>query len=337
MKNPNGYGTVIKLGGKRRRPYQVKITVGYNQDGKQLKKVLGAFATIREANEFLVRYNKTPDLFINNATFSDVYYKWSESKFENISKSTIANYKIAFQHSRAIAGIKMRDIKTIHLQDVINEVGGYGTKKSIKNLFSQLFEYSMRNDIVAKDYSKFVDIGEKKVVVTRKPFTLKEIDTLWKLVDTTEWVDTVLILIYTGLRIGELLNLKNKDINLQENFIRAGSKTQAGINRLIPIHPKILPLIQKRISQYEYFILNYKNEKKGYSNYHRENFKVLMKNIGMEHTIHDTRHTFATLLNNNNANKTSITRLIGHSSFLTTEKVYSHKDIEELRKAIEII
>ena len=57
----------------------------------------------------------------------------------------------------------------------------------------------------------------------------------------------------------------------------------------------------------------------------------------MNHMPHDCRHTFATLLNNAEANATSIKKLIGHSSFITTEKIYTHKDKEELRKAIDLI
>ncbi len=57
----------------------------------------------------------------------------------------------------------------------------------------------------------------------------------------------------------------------------------------------------------------------------------------MSHKPHNIRHTFATLMNNAEANPTYIKKLIGHNSFTDTEKIYTHKDIEELRKAIELI
>ena len=62
-----------------------------------------------------------------------------------------------------------------------------------------------------------------------------------------------------------------------------------------------------------------------------------MESLGFSHTIHDCRHTFATLLNNADANPTSIKSIIGHSNFETTEKIYTHKDIEELKKAVDKI
>ena len=43
MKNPNGYGSVIKLGGKRRKPFGARITIGYNDKGKQIFKYIGYF------------------------------------------------------------------------------------------------------------------------------------------------------------------------------------------------------------------------------------------------------------------------------------------------------
>ena len=74
-----------------------------------------------------------------------------------------------------------------------------------------------------------------------------------------------------------------------------------------------------------------------YDNYYREKFIPIMEQLNMNHRPHDARHTFATLMNNADANTTSIKKIIGHSSYLTTEKIYTHKDIEELSKAIDLI
>lgn len=49
MKLPNGYGSVTKLTGNRRRPYMVRITTGFTNDGRQLMKILGYYAKRTEA------------------------------------------------------------------------------------------------------------------------------------------------------------------------------------------------------------------------------------------------------------------------------------------------
>ena len=211
-------------------------------------------------------------------------------------------------------------------------------EKKIKILFNQLYAYAMKNDIVTKDYSKYIDIGKNTEESTRKPFTNEEIKRLWDLVNENEWIDTILIMIYTGFRIGELLEIKNSDIDLKNKIIKGGLKTEAGKDRLVPIHSKILELVKNRMDSHnEYLIVNFKGEQMKYNNYYREKFEPIMEELGMNHKPHDTRHTFATLLSNADANKTSVKKLIGHNSYTTTEKFYTHKDIEELRKAVEKI
>ena len=151
-------------------------------------------------------------------------------------------------------------------------------------------------------------------------------------------IDIILILIYTGLRVNELLTLENTKINIECRYIRAGSKTEAGKDRLIPISYKILPLITRYIKLNNKYLFQTKTGNFLMYNNYRQNFKKIIKKIGLqEHTIHDTRHTFATLLSNVDANKTSIKNIIGHSDYGITEKIYTHKDIEELKKAIDLL
>jgi integrase len=145
-------------------------------------------------------------------------------------------------------------------------------------------------------------------------------------------------MIYTGLRIGELMLIKNADINLNERYMKGGIKTAAGKNRIIPINKKILPLIQARYDQgHEFLIVNAFNEKMKYDNYYKERWQPIMENLSISHKPHDCRHTCATLLDNAGANKLSIKRILGHASQDITDKVYTHKDIEELLKAIDLI
>ena len=123
----------------------------------------------------------------------------------------------------------------------------------------------------------------------------------------------------------------------EKQYWREKSKQDAGI-RKIPISEKIVDLFKDNIdNSKEYFFFNKKGNKYEYFNF-KFQFEKMLDLLGLErHTIHDTRHTFATLLNNANANSTSIIKLIGHSDFSTTENIYTHKDIEELRKAVNLL
>lgn len=341
MRRANGSGCVKKLAGKRRKPYAVVITVGWTLEGKQINKYLGYFSTAKEATKFLTDYIDTPYNIDNDLTFKEVYDKWSFKKYTELSDSAIRNYKASFNKSKKLHGMTFRSIKLNHLQQVIDSIGdSWASKRLTKVLYNQLYTYAMKYDIVSKDYSKFVEIGKKVTKLERKIFTKEEINILWEHVGKIDYVDTVLILIYTGLRIGELLNLKISNINLDEGYLKGGSKTEAGKDRIIPLNRKILPLITRRINQgiETTYLINSKrgSGKMSYSVYSSQ-FNFILNELGMEHTIHDTRHTFATLLSNAEANVTSIKRLIGHSNYEMTEKVYTHKDLEQLKQAIDLL
>lgn len=340
MRLPSGYGSVYKLSGKRRRPFIARKTIGWTDEGKQIIKTIGYYEKRQEALNALAEYNENPyDIETNIITFSEVFEKWSENKFSKVSRSAINGYNAAFETSKRLHNMKFVDIKTIHLQDVINNSGkGYGTLRKVKSLFNQLFKYAMQNDIVSKDYSAYVDIGKNDNSSYRKPFTDKEIKRLFSVENSIDFVDTILIMIYTGLRIGELLLIKPSDVDLVNRTITGGIKTDAGKNRLVPINSKVFDLVKKRVEAgNEYLVVNAKGEMMKYDNYYKEKWIPIMEQLNMKHKPHDARHTFATLMSNANANPTSIKKLIGHSSYATTEKIYTHKDVEELRKAIEMI
>lgn len=341
MRLPNGYGSVIKLSGKRRNPYRVRITEGWSDDGKQLFRNLGYYRTKPEALAALAEFHKNPyTIEASTITFAEVFEKWSKEKFRpNTTKSTINGYTAAYKLSEALHDLKFIDIRKSHMQSVIDNCErGHGTLKKIKVLYNQLYKYALETDIVTKDYSKFVELGENESESKRKPFTQEEINLLFENVDRLEFIDTVLIMIYTGLRIGELLLIENSNVDIENRTMKGGLKTEAGKNRIIPVNKKILPFIAKRKAEgHKYLIVNYKNEKMSYWNYTDEKWRVVMEQLQMDHLPHDCRHTFATLMDNAGANKVAIKRIMGHASKDITDKVYTHKDIEELLKAIDLI
>ena len=341
MKKANGNGSVSKLSGIRRKPYIARVTLGWDEStGRQIRKTIGTYVTQKEAQKALIDYLDNPyDLDLANILFKDVYEKWSRLKYPKVSHSAILGYQSAYNNVEKLHNMKIKDIKARHLQEAIDSCSkGQATKKKIKFLFGQMFAYAMQNDIITKDYSEFVDIGKASEERKREPFSNKEIELLWKHIDNIEFIDTILIMIYSGFRIGELLELETKNIDLINMTMTGGLKTEAGKNRLVPIHPKILPLIEKRYNKdNQYLIINFKGKKMKYDNYYKEKFIPIMEQLNMKHRPHDCRHTFATLLSNANANATAIKKMIGHESYATTEKIYTHKDIEELRKNVELI
>ena len=340
MRNPNGFGNISKLPGKRRKPFRARITTGWDDEGKQLYKPIGYFKTRPEAMLALADYHKNPhSIEISTITFAEVFQKWSELKYNKATKSTINGYNAAYNYSVELYDMKFVEIKKPHMQSVIDQCErGHGTLKKIKVLFNQLFKYALETDIVTKDYSKFVEIGKNESESTRKPFTAEEIQVLFDNVDRMDFIDTILIMIYTGLRIGELLLIETANVDIGNRTMKGGLKTEAGKNRIIPINEKILPFIAKRQAEgHKYLVVNHEYNLMKYWNYKEEKWVKIMEQLELAHLPHDCRHTFATLMDNAGANKVSIKRIMGHASADITDRVYTHKDIEELKKAIDLI
>lgn len=342
MRNPNGYGSVFKLGGKRRNPFVAKKTTGFNDKGHPLYQVVGYYEKREQALLALAKFNENPFIIDNNKiTFEEVFELWKAKKFKGATTSTINGYNSAYKNSPSLHQMCFKDIKTVHLDNAIGKCSlGHGSLRKMKILYQQMYAYAMANDIAIKDYSEYVKLGEDTSNPDRQPFSKEEIKLLFDNEPNLPYIDTILILIYSGIRPSELLNIKKEDVHLEEKyFIVTDSKTEAGQNRLVPINKKALPYFKNRVeSGTEYLIMHpSKNKKPGYDYYYRSMFQPIMEQLGIKHRPHDCRHTFATLLNNADANSTSIKNLIGHNSFVTTEKTYTHKDIDELRKAIDLI
>ena len=229
------------------------------------------------------------------------------------------------------------DIKLIDLQSFFNNLTvSSGTKKLYKTTILQIFEYGIKYEIINRNPAHFIDTGKSIKVRESTIFTSEEIQKLWKY-QLYKNVDLILILIYTGLRIGELLDIKKDNVFVEERYIIAGSKTEAGKDRLIPLHKDLIPMIKRRYEESKEYLMEYKEKKITYS-IAKTAFTEVLKSLELQkHNPHDTRHTFATLINNAEANKTAIINIMGHSDFKLTEKVYTHKDRTELIKAIDMI
>lgn len=338
MKNGNGNGSVYKANVKRRKPWIVRVTIGYSTTGKQIRKIIGSYETKREGQEVLLEYLKNPNLF-SKITFGEVRKLWWDNYTKKVStKTTIQTHIYRMRAFDSLENIPIVDLKLFQLQELFdNMTTSSSFKRGCKSILNMIFDFALKNDFIKSNKVQFIEIGKKEKVLERKIFTKEEIEVLWKNIKMP-YVYIILILIYTGMRIGELINLKNEDINLKENILQVKvSKTSNGI-RMIPISSKIILLFSENMKNDQiYFVKGDTTEQLSYSTF-KPRFNKLLQKLGIEkHTIHDTRHTFATLMNNANVNSTSIVKLIGHSNFLTTENIYTHKDKEELRKAIESI
>lgn len=332
MRNPNGYGAIVNLGGKRRRPFGVRLTIGYNENGSQIFKYLGYYETRKDAMIALAEYNANPyALDHDELTFSDIYEKWSAKHYENVSEASIKAYKGAFNRCKPIHGMRFKKITIDSLQLVLDGIESDSSRQQTKVFLTLLYRFAMKREIVHKNLAELLDTINIEPKQEKKPFTSDEIESLWK--SSSEAAEITLLLVYTGFRITELLELKKENIHLAERYIIGGKKTKAGIGRVVPIHRLILPFFEKRMNQKHLF----ENSRGGalkYGNFLKDGFKPLMKELGMSHTPHDARHTFATMLHDKSTPQIVSKRLLGHASGDITDR-YTHSSIQSLIEAVD--
>ena len=349
MKLANGVGSVYKLSGNRRNPYIVRKTVGWDIDTKtdkrkQLYITIGYATTRAKGLEMLMEYNKNPyDIEAAKITFAEVYEKWSAEKFPTISNSNAKSYKASYNCCTELHNRIFKELKLTDLQGVVTTCGkNHPTLRKLKVLFSQMYEYAMKYEICVKDYSEYVDIVKFKSrnpnKIDRSPFSKQEIDALW-VQKNNIYAQIVLMLIYCGVRISELLDLKCENVNIEEHYFKVvESKTENGI-RVVPIHDKTYPFFKKWYDDgCEYLLHTPDGEHFVYRNYYDSYWTPVMELIGCSHKPHDTRHTCISMMTEKEVSPTLIEKVVGHSGAMSlTERVYTHINIQELLEAINKI
>lgn len=331
LKNPNGYGTVTKLSGNRRKPWIVKE----GKSGRQ--KPIGYTATREEGLILLAQYNNRPwDIEMDKITLGELYTLWLEKRAVKLGNSNRKALKSAYNYCAHLSKLKYNQIKSYHMQDTIDNCGkSYSTQGLIKNLWGHLDKFAMELDIITKRNSDLLTSAPIPET-TKKIFTNEEISILWQNINIP-WVDSVLFFLYTGFRISEMISLQTANVDIKQWIMQGGVKTESGKNRIIPVHSKIKNIVQQHFTESKSgFLFEYNGKKIGLTKY-REIWADLMGKLQMEHTPHECRHTFRSRLDSAGANKVCIDRLMGHKSTGTGERVYTHKNIEELRLNIELI
>ena len=346
MRRPNGTGSITKLKGNRRKKYMVRKTVGMEVDHEKERVVqkqvtIGYASTMKEAVQLLENYNANPyDINARKLTFAELYEKVYASKENTVSKSSLDSYLYAFKNCEPLHNRLFADLKLGDLQNLIDKSGkSYPTLKKVVTLLKLMYEYAMKFGLVSKDYSEYLDLSKKKQehiekTEDEKHFTHDEVRLFWA-EKNDEFIQTILVLMWTGLRINEFLNLKKEDVNLEERWFNiVAGKTNSSVRKM-PIADIIYPYFEKWYydGDCEYLYHNAMDKPVKYDTYLR-GFKKVMEAFNLVYTPHATRHTFNSLLADLEIYPSTRSRLMGHASGNVTETVYTHLDMSVLLKAV---
>lgn len=350
MRLPNGYGSVVKLSGKRRKPFMARVTSGkrYDEEKKDFvydRMVIGYYAKRSEALQALSDYQDSPFTTQDNtATFGDLWEEYKKNNYKNLSKSSITNKDCYYKYCKPLEDIRVRDITINMLDHIIDSCEkGSASKKAIKSVMSSVFQLALRKNLVPKDLSLEINIEYSEPTYERVPFDTKEINILWD--NSDRWdVRVLLILLYSGMRVNEFLknDLANVDLEARTIYVPKELAKNYSSIRTIPIHDKTFPFIEHF---YNTAVANGKSKiavnDNGtvipYNNFVARNLPRINKLMDTPHKFHDTRHTFVTRASQLDLKEIIIQKIIGHAPSSIMKKVYTHVTIEEMAAEINKI
>ena len=337
-KRGNGQGCVYRMPNGK---WKAEVTLGYDEaDGKikRKKATKGGFDTKKDALAYLPQLQQTVTVTDKGIKLKDLYKKWIDGHTAKVTKATIDNYKSAYKYFEPIYYVEVAKLKTEHLQKCIDDCPhGRRTKENMKAVGTCVFRLAMQLDIVDRNYAEYIYIP-KEDKTERLAFSTEQIQTMWDKVDEVPDLKYVLLLCYTGMRIGEMLKTLTETYDPQERYFITGSKTDAGKNRVITIAQHLLPFFDD-FGKGEYLFFDGKKpptDKK----FREDIFYPALAKIGLDvvqadgthlYSPHCCRHSFATMMKDVDAPSTDKQKLIGHSKFEMTAK-YTHTDVESLRK-----
>jgi integrase/DNA-directed RNA polymerase subunit RPC12/RpoP len=209
----------------------------------------------------------------------DIYVKG------NVANNTYYGYKnIIKNHISDIADIRLKKLTKTDVQSTINKLSGhYDLQRRVKLTLNQMFEVAIEDGLVYKNVCRNISLP-KKPKTNKRALTDLELKAIDKSVFTMKQKAFVYLLLYTGMRRGEILALKKSDIDLKNNLIHVVNavefesekaslkltKTIAG-ERAIDILEPLKPVITSYLSEIDTFFLftNTKGELMSKTSYRR--------------------------------------------------------------------
>lgn len=331
----------------------------YDEKGKRKQKRKRGFKTKKEATDALrkleVQVNEGTYVESKNIPFKQYIEDWLSIKKISLSNSSISLYERSIKNhiSPSLGNILLSKIKPQHIQKFIVELYKKDLEDAtIKRIFNIL--NACLNDAV-----KFEDLSINPASKVEKPkvspkemniWSIKQIKRFLKYSEDHRLNCAFYLALMTGLRKGEILGLRWKDVDLENQVlyvnqtleydgktIKKGAKTKNSI-RSVTFSPSTKNVLLKHKEQQEaeknFFASEYLDQNlvicaQNGAPYHPRNltrvFNSLKRKANLPHIrFHDLRHTHAALMIAQNEPMKLIMERLGHSQISTTIDVYGH-------------
>lgn len=324
LKRANGTGTVYKLSGRRKRPWVAarnRVVIGYYEYKKDALEALERLSGVQLSESY-------------NMTFAQIYDLWSAEHFRDKSHGTAHNYRSAFRASAQLHARKFRELRTADFQAVIDASPELSASSLAirKHLYTSMASWAIKNELITTNFASFVKLPkeEKK---EKEIFTESDIAALEA--DGSNAAKIVLMLIYTGMRIGELFSLRVEDCH--ETYVVGGEKTNAGKNRIIPIRQEGRAYFAELLSNATGpLLISGYPQNRSVDHFRSREYYPLLQRLGIpKKTPHATRHTFASWAVAHGVPPEVLKKILGHTSYEITIGTYYHIAPESLVDALD--
>ena len=256
-------------------------------------------------------------------THSKDYDKLSDSQRKKLSYAW-AKWE-SLHHSR-ISVLTVDDLQSV----IDGATSTYYPAHDMSVILSHLYKIAIRKEIIATNKTEYIDLPDTPKA-KRECWTNDEIASFWTDYESHPFTAYVLIMCYCGLRYGEISTILLDSINLPENYMVGGIKSEAGRNREIPICDKIRPVIIKCMGGKKKLLEMSEDE------FYRQYWEVVRRTGVRELKPHTCRHWFFSRLTAAGVQGGLIAEIGGHASFLTTLKNYVRIPLSDKLSAVNSI
>lgn len=330
-KRGNGQGTVFKLPNGK---YKAMVVLGYYLENGVMKKRTASKVCIKKTDALAaIQELKKQDTRKIDMTLHDLHEQFILGKDYNaLGKSQQDKLGYAWKRLNAIA---LRGISTLTVDDlqcVIDaETTTYYPARDMKVMLSHLYNLAIRKEIIGMNKSEYVDLPDTPTA-KRQCWTLAEITAFWEDYKNHPFTGYVLIMCYAGLRFGELAKIELSSIHLDDNYMIGGIKTEAGIDREIPIHRKIKPIIERMMKGKKRRLLEMNED-----NFYKKYWDMIARTGARELPPQTCRHFYFTSMTSAGVQGGIIAETGGHASYTTTMKNYVRVPLADKIKAVNRI
>lgn len=362
----NGQGTAYRRPGQQ--TWTVEVVVGWrypngdpSKPKRPVRKKKGGFKTKKLALDYVSELQKNSATRVR-MTLEDVYLAWKSSYESRVDASTMSCYISAYKHYKTLHGTYMDMISSDDLQACMDACkAGKRTHQNMRTVAGLLWHYAIDQNVIDRDVTRNLFTGKGKSV-RREPLTQEEENAVRDAIGKIRYAEYIYCLCFLGYRPGEFLELKKSQLFCEQVtsedgssstvwYLVNGKKTEAGQNRTVVIHEKILPYILSRayVPGTDLLFPMYQFDRKKEKlicfkpmtdNYFRESvFKPMMKSLGIAEgkVPYAARHSFANKLKNASGADRDKAELVGHTTYEFTKSAYQSSSIEDLKMVIDSI